>query len=125
MIGFGQSNVDAVISKYQEFLLEPSKKKVRNAHIGGFFFGYSNCARMLFLGIVFYIGSWLVREGSDDSDDIYLAIWILFSTCMGAGIAMSNVPSVSKAKASAGNIFAIIDEKSTLDVREQEAGKKS
>lgn len=125
VIGFGQSNVDAVVNKFQKFLEEPSRKKVRNAHIGGFFFGYSNCARMLFLGIVFYIGSWLVQEGTDESDDIYLAIWILFSTCMGAGIAMSNVPSVQKAKNSASNIFAIIDEKSTLDVREQVAGKKN
>lgn len=74
---------------------------------------------MLFLGIVFYIGSWLVQEGLADSEEIYLSIWILFSTCMGAGIALSNVPSVSKAKASASNIFTIIDEKSTLDVREQ------
>jgi len=105
-------------------LKEPSKKKVRNAHIGGFFFGYSNCARMLFLGIVFYIGSWLVQEGYSSSDEIYLSIWILFSTCMGAGIAMSNVPSVSKAKESAGNIFRIIDEESTLDVRKQTEQKK-
>lgn len=36
---------------------------------------------------------------------------------MGAGIAMSNIPSVQKAKNSAQNIFGIIDEPSTLDVR--------
>lgn len=38
---------------------------------------------------------------------------------------MSNVPSVQKAKESAGNIFTIIDEKSTLDVREQRPGMKT
>ena len=91
---------------------------MKNAHLGGFFFGYSNCARMLFLGIVFLIGSWLVQEYSSEANDIYMSIYILFSTCMGAGIAMSNVPSVQKAKSSAMNIFNIIDEKSTLDVRE-------
>ena len=42
---------------------------------------------------------------------------------MGAGVAMSNVPSISKAKAGAANIFSIIDELSTLDVREQTAEK--
>ena len=36
---------------------------------------------------------------------------------------MSNVPSISKAKAGAANIFSIIDELSTLDVREQTAEK--
>lgn len=123
MIGFGQKNVEAVILKFQQYLDEPSSKRVRNAHINGFFFGYSNSARMLFLGIVFYIGSFIIRSGNGDSQNIYLSIWILFSTSMGAGIAMSNVPSVQKAKHSAGNIFAIIDEKSTLDVRDQPDGK--
>jgi len=123
VIGFGQKNVEAVILKFQQYLDEPSSKRVRNAHINGFFFGYSNSARMLFLGIVFYIGSFIIRSGNGDSQNIYLSIWILFSTSMGAGIAMSNVPSVQKAKHSAGNIFAIIDEKSTLDVRDQPDGK--
>lgn len=118
VIGFGQKNVNVVVSRFQQLLEEPSRKKVKNAHLGGFFFGYSNCARMLFLGIVFLIGSWLVREYSSEANDIFISIYILFSTCMGAGIAMSNVPSVQKAKNSAINIFSIIDEKSTLDVRE-------
>lgn len=118
MIGFGQKNINVVVHRFQQLLEEPSRKKVKNAHLGGFFFGYSNCARMLFLGIVFLIGSWLVREYSSEANDIYMSIYILFSTCMGAGIAMSNVPSVQKAKSSAMNIFNIIDEKSTLDVRE-------
>jgi len=118
VIGFGQKNINVVVHRFQQLLEEPSRKKVKNAHLGGFFFGYSNCARMLFLGIVFLIGSWLVREYSSEANDIYMSIYILFSTCMGAGIAMSNVPSVQKAKSSAMNIFNIIDEKSTLDVRE-------
>ena len=123
VIGFGQKNVDGVVNKFEALLVEPARKKVRNAHFGGFFYGYSNCARMLFLGIVFYIASWVVRTWDDESDEVYLAIWIIFSTCMGAGIAMSNVPSVAKAKASAKNIFDIIDTVSTLDVRKQ--GKTS
>lgn len=118
MIGFGQKNVGAVVQKFEELLAEPSRRKVRNAHIGGLFFGYSNCARMLFLGIVFYFGSYLVQKDSDSSERVYMSVWIIFSTCMGVGVAMSNIPSVSKAKHSASNIFAIIDEKSTLDVRE-------
>lgn len=37
---------------------------------------------------------------------------------MGAGVSMSNIPSVGRAKASAVTIFSIIDDKSQLDVRE-------
>lgn len=40
---------------------------------------------------------------------------------MGLGFGFSNLPSVKRAKQSAQNVFAIIDEESTLDVRE---GKK-
>ena len=92
-------------------------RRVRNANLAGFFFGYSNCARMLFVGVVFWIGSEISRRYEQDTDRIYIAIWIIFSTCMGAGIAMSNLPSVQKAKASSKNIFGIIDEPSSLDVR--------
>ena len=37
---------------------------------------------------------------------------------MGAGVATSNIPSIGKAKQSASQIFKIIDEISTLDVRD-------
>lgn len=40
------------------------------------------------------------------------------TAAFGTGISLSNVPSVGKAKASAEEIFKIVDEKSTLDVRE-------
>lgn len=41
---------------------------------------------------------------------------------MGAGMSISNLPSIQRAKSSARKIFKVIDEKSELDVRE---GKKS
>jgi len=50
--------------------------------------------------------------------DVYMCINIIFSAAMGAGVSMSNIPSVSKAKYSASEIFSIVDEKSTLDVRQ-------
>ena len=43
---------------------------------------------------------------------------------MGSGIALSNMPSVQKSKQAAKNIFEIIDEPSTLDVRKQDSSKK-
>jgi ABC-type multidrug transport system fused ATPase/permease subunit len=42
---------------------------------------------------------------------------------MGCGSAMSNVPSVNKAKQSAGKIFEITDQRSTLDVRRTTANE--
>lgn len=47
----------------------------------------------------------------------------MFTALAGASMSFSNVPSVSIAKASANTIFSIIDEKSTLDVREGHKAK--
>lgn len=53
--------------------------------------------------------------------DVFLAVFVLFSAGFGVGTSLSNLPSVNKAKISAGKIFSIIDEKSTLDIREVSA----
>jgi ABC-type multidrug transport system fused ATPase/permease subunit len=72
---------------------------------------------MIWVGIVFFLGTVVTRKLKYEGDDVFISIWILFSCAMGAGSSMSNVPSVKKAKESAVKIFNITDEKSTLDVR--------
>jgi hypothetical protein len=42
----------------------------------------------------------------------------LFVAALGTGISLSSAPSVSKAKEAASKIFAIIDEQSKIDTRE-------
>ena len=73
---------------------------------------------MIFLGVVFWVGSVVVRKWGANPADVFIAINIIFSAAMGTGVALSNIPSISKAKQSAGSIFCIIDEKSALDVRD-------
>lgn len=46
-----------------------------------------------------------------------MSIWILFTASYGVGSAFSNVPNIQKAKDSGEEIFKIIDEPSSLDVR--------
>ena len=118
VICFGQSNIDALVSRFGKLLDEPSKKKVRTAKISGILFGYSNSARMLFLGITFYVGSFFIKGDEGElSKNIYLSIFVIFMTCTGSGLALSGMPNIKKAKMAASNIFGIIDEPSTLDVR--------
>jgi hypothetical protein len=90
-----------VVAKFENLLEEPNRRRVRNAHIAGFFYGYSQCARLIFIGIVFWIGSEIISRYGETPEMIYTSIWCLFSAVMGAGVSMSNVPSVGKAKASA------------------------
>jgi ABC-type multidrug transport system fused ATPase/permease subunit len=118
VISFGEKNVVQIISKFESLLVEPSRLRIRNAHLGGLAFGYSQCSRMIYLGLVFWIASVVIRKWHYSPMDVYMAINIIFSAAMGAGVSMSNIPSVSKAKYSASEIFSIVDEKSTLDVRD-------
>jgi ATP-binding cassette, subfamily B (MDR/TAP), member 1 len=117
VISFGEKNINSLISKYEKLLREPANRRIRSSHIAGFFFGYSQAARMVWVGIVFFLGTIMIRKLEYKGDEAFISIWILFSCAMGAGSSMSNVPSVTKAKESAVKIFNITDEKSTLDVR--------
>jgi hypothetical protein len=60
---------------------------------------------MIFVGVVFYLGTIVSRKYKVPSDKVFISIWILFSCAMGAGSSMSNVPSVKRAKECAGKIF--------------------
>jgi hypothetical protein len=57
IISFGQENIDTIMDKYESLLEGPANLRVRNAHIAGFAFGYSLCIRLIYIGIVFFIGS--------------------------------------------------------------------
>ncbi len=50
-------------------------------------------------------------------------MYTLFVAALGTGISLSSAPSVGKAKAAARTIFAITDEPSIIDTRD-ESGEK-
>lgn len=118
VIAFGDRNVEPIFMKFEALMEDPLNRRIKNAHIAGFAFGYSVCNRMIFMGIVFYIGSITIGKWGYDPESVYLCINVLILASMGTGMAMSNIPSIGRAKASAKTIFDIIDEKSTLDVRD-------
>ena len=98
VISFGEKNVHQIIAKFEAFLVQPSEQRIRNAHIAGLFFGYSQCSRMVFLGVVFWIASAVIQKWHYNPKDVYMCINIIFSAAMGAGMSMSNVPSITRAK---------------------------
>lgn len=105
------------MNKYEGLLLGPLNRRVMNAHLAGLASGYSFCARFIYIGIVFYVGSYFIKVYNLNSKDVFLSIYIIFTAAMGAGFAMSSVPSATEAKESANNVFHMIDEKSPIDVR--------
>ena len=118
VISFGEKNVEYLMSRYDQLLTEPNRIGIRNAHWSGLFFGYSQFIRFGYLAFVFYIASMFIIDYHEDPKNTYIGVYILFVSAMGTGLAMSEAPSVSKAKESAEIIFSIIEEKSQIDTRD-------
>jgi len=107
------------MEKYEELLTDPKSKRILNAHLSGICFGYSMCIRFFFLGVVFYIGAVLIVDYKLVPKAVFQSMYILFTSAIGAGFAMSSMPAATQGRESAKKVFKIIDEKSTCDVREQ------
>ena len=119
VISFGEKNIDYLLNRFDVLLEEPALKGIKEGHWGGFFFGYSQCIRFLFVGIIFYIAAIFVKEYNDKPDDTYIGLYTLFLAALGTGISLSSAPSIGKAKAAATTIFDIIDETSKIDTRKE------
>ena len=119
IISFGEKNVNFLMGHYNDLLEEPVYIGRKNAHIGGFLFGYSQFIRFAFVAFIFYIGAqFMIKYPGDGQEDVFVAIYVLFVAALGTGIAMSNCPSIGSAQESASKILNIIDEKSLIDVRD-------
>jgi len=70
---------------------------------------------------VYYLGTLILSITDKSPETIFTAIYISYMTSTAAGMNAANIPSMTRAKQAAQKVFALIDEKSTLDVRE--AGK--
>ena len=110
VVSFGQRNVDRILDRYDDMLQEPSSQRMCNAHIAGAAFGYSLCIRFVYIGVVFYVGSIFIREMTLNSQNVYLAVLVIFTSALGAGSAMASVPNAASAFESATRIFKIIDD---------------
>jgi hypothetical protein len=62
VIGFGEKNVAYLLEMFDNLLEKPNQLGIRNAHLSGFLFGYSQCIRFIFIGIAFYIAAVLIAE---------------------------------------------------------------
>ena len=123
VIGFGDKNVDYLLNKYDQLLTYPRTFGIKNAHISGFYFGYSQCIRFSFVGIVYYIAAIFINNYGENQINTYIGVNTLFVAALGTGISLSSAPSVGKAKSAAKAIFGIIDEPSQIDTREEKGEK--
>lgn len=123
VISFGEKNMDYLLSKFDQLLEVPNKRGVKNAHLAGFFYGYSQFIRFAFIGFVFYIAAIFIFKQNDPVEDTYVGVYTLFIAALGTGMAVSSAPSASKAKEAAKTIFGIIEEPVQIDSRDQKGIK--
>jgi len=117
VISLGQPNIEFIVKKFEGYLEGPQLRRIKNQHAAGVLFGYSQASRMMFIGFIFWLGQHLINNYDLPKEGVFMAIWILFTASYGVGSAFSNVPNIQKAKISGEEIFKIIDEPSSLDVR--------
>ena len=111
--------MDQITAKFDSLLVAPMAKKVRASHYAGFWSGFGNASRILFMGIAIYLGLEIaVKKLGVEMLQVILASVLLNFAFLQVGDQASNVPSIAKAKESAIPVFSIIDEKSTLDIRD-------
>ena len=101
VIAFGDQNASGIIDKYKDLLDEPQRRRLRNIHISGFWFGYAQCIRMVFIGLVFWIGGLIINWYDECVVNVFVGIFIMFTALMGASMSFANVPSLGIAKAAA------------------------
>lgn len=118
VISFGSRNIEPVFDKFEALMKEPLLKRIKFAHMSGVFFGYSQSVRMLYMGLIFYLGTYVIKNYDFAVENVYFTMFILMNATMGAGVQMANVPSINRAKDSASAVFELIDEPSTLDIRD-------
>lgn len=123
---FGTTSIDNIIDRFEDLLRAPIEKKIKAAHYSGILFGYSQASRTIFLGLVFKIAVWIITTNPQlETQNVFTAIYVLFMSSYGIGSNLSNIPSITRAKESAKNVFDIIDEKSNLDVRKSHPDQKT
>ena len=125
VISLGEKNVEFVLEKYYGLLDGPNREGIKRAHISGILYGYSQSVRFIFVALSFYFAI-LILENSEHPDeerrDVFTAVYIMFVGAIGSGVAVSQMPSLGRAKAAASKIFLIIKEKSEIDSRRKADG---
>ena len=116
IISLGEKNVDFILHRYYHLLEGPNAQGIKKAHFSGILFGYSQSVRFVFVALSFYFAALIIDKfdltSKDQKNDVFTAVYIMFVGAIGAGVSVSQMPSISKAKKSASKVFAIIEEKS-------------
>jgi hypothetical protein len=72
----------------------------------------------VFIAFVFYVAAVIVQKYNLDSELVFTGCYVVFVGAIGSGVSISQMPSISKAKAAAKTVFGIIEEPSLIDPKQ-------
>lgn len=104
-----------VINQYDKMLEEPHQLGVKKGIVSGVLFGFSQFILFLIFGLLFFLGSVVVRDNYSDANffdgvlNMFTAIYAIVFAAMTAGNNAHFLPDVGAAKNSAANLFLILD----------------
>ena len=105
VITLGHKNVEYILTRYDELLEGPYRTTVKQVHLSGVFFAYSQSIRFLYIAFVFYIAAVFSTKYSINKQSAFTACYIVFVGAIGSGVSLSFMPSISKARKSASRIW--------------------
>ncbi|KAM5568508.1 ABC transporter B family member 11-like [Rosa sericea] len=106
---------EKVIELYQRKCEGPIKNGIRQGIVTGIGFGLSFFLQFSVFALSFYTGGLLVSAGKTTFSAVFRVFFALTMTSIGLAQSTSLAPDVSKGKASAASIFAILDRQSEID----------
>ena len=65
---------------------EPLNARIVYAHKAGLLFGFAICVRMVFWGLIYYIGSIVIQNYGYEPMPVFLSMYVLINATMGAGV---------------------------------------
>lgn len=74
VFSFGEDNIEAIIDKFSFLMQAPLNKRISDSKIAAVFFGYSLSSRLLFIALVYYLGTVLIINFDLDHKSVYLSV---------------------------------------------------
>ncbi|XP_067658455.1 ATP-dependent translocase ABCB1-like isoform X1 [Haliotis asinina] len=102
--------------RYCSEILKPYKENMKQAHVYGISFGFSQGVVFLLYAGAFRFGAYLVSINDMTADSVYRVFFAIAFTGMAVGQASSFLPDYTKARLSAGLIFKLLDYVPFIDI---------
>ncbi|KAE9553369.1 hypothetical protein FO519_003432 [Halicephalobus sp. NKZ332] len=101
--------------KYIQHLQDPFKQNMKQAHIYGGVFAFSQSVMFFMYAISFYLGSIFVNDGSMDPVAVYKVFFAMAFCGQSVGQISSFIPDVVKSRLAASLIFHMIEYPTLID----------